>query len=68
MLGQHSKENKNDDSFTSAEVELVDYIKGATEESNPLAETPLLHSNLLNAALEAVDYHEVAARFFESFE
>jgi hypothetical protein len=56
-----------DNIWTAAEAErflLADALKNHLEDSSPLTE-PSLYSDLLNAALSEVDWHEVADEFLE---
>jgi hypothetical protein len=47
-------------------VALAQQLKDALEECNPLQE-PTVYSDLLNAALSEVDWHEIAECFLEEF-
>ena len=60
--GRHLKEDRED-----ARYSLARQLKSELEEASPLAEASLF-SDLLNAALSEVDWHEVADAFLEDLE
>jgi hypothetical protein len=60
--GRHLKEDRED-----ARGNLAEQLKSELEEASPLEEASLF-SDLLNAALSEVDWHEVADAFLEDLE
>lgn len=60
-----------DDTFTKeerAKFNLADRLKEMIEDSNPLTKRADLYSDLLNAALAEIDWHEIANGFSEDME
>lgn len=62
---------KADGTFTRlerAKLDLANSLKAWIEESNPLADTNSMFSDMLNAALGEVDWYELAGNFLEDVE
>lgn len=45
---------------------LADELKEAVEDGSPLNDSPSLYADLLNAALESVDWEEIAAHLLQA--
>lgn len=48
--------------------DLADEIKEYVEENNPLADSANMYSDLLQAAIDSADYHEIAENMLEEVE
>jgi hypothetical protein len=59
------------DTFTREEqaaIDLAQAIKDSVQEINPIAGQASMFADLLNAALDEVDWHEIAEHYLEDVE
>lgn len=65
-LLSESDTTRDSGSYSSADVALADTIKEMVEEGNPLADSASVYSDLLNGAIEEIDFREIAANFIDT--